>query len=236
MLTQQKVQTKTKIHEIFVSRQGEGLFVGEKQIFFRFSRCNMQCCYCDTDNSVGKNQSLEELLSKVERLFWRQSPLHSLSFTGGEPLLYPETIAVVAEWGRQMGLLLFLETNATLPQAFNQVRSWIDIVSMDIKLPSVSRTPGFWKEHAQFLVQTRGKMRYVKIVLSDETELKEWDQAIQLIANEDPRIPLVLQPVTPLGGVKRIRQELLNHLKERAQSFLWDVRVQPQWHKIWKLR
>ena len=39
----------SNIKEIFTSIQGEGLYIGQKQIFVRFSRCNLSCAYCDTD-------------------------------------------------------------------------------------------------------------------------------------------------------------------------------------------
>jgi organic radical activating enzyme len=36
------------IVEIFSSIQGEGLLVGERQVFLRFAVCNLCCAYCDT--------------------------------------------------------------------------------------------------------------------------------------------------------------------------------------------
>ena len=38
-----------KIKEVFTSIQGEGPFVGYKQLFVRFCGCNLSCKYCDTD-------------------------------------------------------------------------------------------------------------------------------------------------------------------------------------------
>lgn len=46
------------IIEIFSSIQGEGIFLGAKQIFVRFKRCNLTCSYCD-----------EELSRKAKRYF-----------------------------------------------------------------------------------------------------------------------------------------------------------------------
>ena len=37
-----------KIKEIFESIQGEGLYIGSKQLFIRFCACNLKCKYCDT--------------------------------------------------------------------------------------------------------------------------------------------------------------------------------------------
>ena len=59
---------KVKIKEIFASIQGEGIFVGVKQIFVRFCRCNLACKYCDTDFSSNyKEYSVDELVDYINR-------------------------------------------------------------------------------------------------------------------------------------------------------------------------
>ena len=61
---------KAPIIEIFSSFQGEGLLIGERQIFVRFAGCNLDCNYCDTKNSKsessGKLMSVEEVCSEIE--------------------------------------------------------------------------------------------------------------------------------------------------------------------------
>lgn len=234
-----KIANKTaKVHEVFVSRQGEGLFVGEKQIFFRFSRCNMVCNYCDTDNAVGETQSVDAILQTLEKNYWQEEGIASLSLTGGEPLLYPEMIAEISGWARSMGLRIFLETNGTLPKALELVAHCVDLISMDIKLPSVSATPAYWNEHHAFLktVLDFKKESYLKMVVSEQICLDEFDQAIELVAEQNAELPLFLQPVTPIREVKPISSEKMSFLQERALSQLWDVRIQPQWHKYWGVR
>ena len=86
------------ISEIFFSYQGEGVFAGIGQIFVRFVGCNLKCNYCDTKYSGRINQktkflttedvykSILKLCSKNKNNFFGRKP--SVSFTGGEPLLY----------------------------------------------------------------------------------------------------------------------------------------------------
>ena len=80
------MSNKVFIKEIFESIQGEGPYIGYNQLFVRFSKCNLNCKYCDTDfTSDLKEYSLEELLEETNKF----KNIHSISLTGGEPLLHP---------------------------------------------------------------------------------------------------------------------------------------------------
>ena len=56
-----------KVKEIFASIQGEGPYVGYKQLFIRFCGCNLNCGYCDTefDANGAAAYSLDEILKKI---------------------------------------------------------------------------------------------------------------------------------------------------------------------------
>ena len=56
---------ENEIKEIFSSIQGEGPFIGYKQLFVRFCGCNLSCEYCDTDFSEidSKKYSVDSLLN-----------------------------------------------------------------------------------------------------------------------------------------------------------------------------
>ena len=238
-----------KLVEIFSSIQGEGLFVGCRQVFVRLAGCNISCQYCDTRDSfvvpatarietaaagrifenITNPVPMTDLVSAVERLC--RSPHHSVSLTGGEPLLQPEAISAVAVL-RQTGAKIYLETNGTLPEALAQVIRDVDIVSMDFKLPSAAYGNSYWREHADFLQIARQREVFVKIVLSGETTQPELEQAIALIADIDASIPLILQPVTPVNGISAIGADVTLHAQELAMQRLQTVRVIPQTHKI----
>ncbi|MBO6274773.1 MAG: 7-carboxy-7-deazaguanine synthase QueE, partial [Methanobrevibacter sp.] len=123
---------KAPIIEIFSSFQGEGVLIGQRQIFVRFAGCNLNCAYCDTKNSISKKEGTlmtpEEVVSKIESIL--TPDCHTISFTGGEPSLYPEFINEVS---KLTDLDIMLETNGTLPANIGLIDN-LDIVSLDIKL------------------------------------------------------------------------------------------------------
>ena len=62
------MSNKIKIKEVFASIQGEGPFVGYKQLFVRFCGCNLSCNYCDTDYRTVDSQeySVEEIVEIIK--------------------------------------------------------------------------------------------------------------------------------------------------------------------------
>ena len=81
-----------KIYEVFNSIQGEGLYVGERQIFIRFAGCNLSCQYCDTPQKESGCVELEQLIGQVKELNKPKGAVDAICLTGGEPLLQVDFI------------------------------------------------------------------------------------------------------------------------------------------------
>ena len=126
---------KAPIIEIFSSFQGEGLLIGERQIFVRFAGCNLNCNYCDTNDSKseksGRLMTPQSVTDEINKLL--TPDCRSISFTGGEPSLYPDFINEVS---KLTDLKIMLETNGTLPDNIDSIEK-LDMVSLDIKLPEM---------------------------------------------------------------------------------------------------
>jgi organic radical activating enzyme len=136
-------------------------------------------------------------------------------------------------WARQKGLRNYLETNGTRVEAFGQVAALCDTVAMDIKLPSATGRET-WSEHLEFL-RIAPEKTFAKVVLSSSSTRAEWRQVIRLMQEVSTNIPLILQPATPLAGVRPIEPELAIFFLHQARALLKDVRLVPQWHPIWSL-
>jgi 7-carboxy-7-deazaguanine synthase len=245
------------VGEVFSGIQGEGLYVGERQIFVRLLGCNLRCAYCDTtwarepalycrvERTPGGRDFEEhanplndtDLAAFVGRLN-EPSGLHdAVSITGGEPLSQPEFVRDLARQLRQIGLRVHLETNGTLAAALALVIDSVDVVAMDVKLPSAAGLD-CWDDHAAFLDAARplatGDSRlFVKAVVGQPTTEQEIVHACRMIAAVSPRIPLVLQPVTEVNaGPASPSPSAVLQLQAIAKQFLASVRVIPQMHKL----
>ncbi|MBQ8682541.1 MAG: 7-carboxy-7-deazaguanine synthase QueE [Selenomonadales bacterium] len=236
----------TNVIEIFSSIQGEGLYVGARQLFVRLPGCNLSCRYCDTKEShrtpevcrletragsrsfaVCSNPVDGDFLKEKIQEMLDEVPHQAISVTGGEPLCHPSVIRDLAEFR----VPVYLETNGTMWEALREVMTAVDIISMDIKLPSITGRD-CWKEHEVFLHTAKEKELFVKMVVAAETTDAEVMQAVEMIARASAAIPLILQPVTPTGAIHAIDAEKMLRYQEMALTRLKDVRVIPQTHKF----
>jgi 7-carboxy-7-deazaguanine synthase len=226
---------KAPVYEIFGSFQGEGIYLGQKQIFIRFGGCNLNCSYCDEPSAKNTTRLLwpEQVISKVKKLKKKESA-KTVSLTGGEPLCYVDFLAELLPLLKKLKFTTYLETNATMPSKFKKISQFVDIVSADIKLPSDCGRQ-MWGLHKKFLAQCKNKV-FVKIVLTRQSKFSECAKAVKLISKISPKITLVLQPVTENAKTKKPSSDFIARLVKFSQNSLDDVRVVPQMHPVWKVR
>lgn len=238
---------KENLIEVFSSIQGEGKYVGCRQVFVRLEGCNLDCSYCDTENEPGSHKacsfetcagsrefierinplSADEVAERILRML-HEVPHQAVSFTGGEPLLHA---AFIREVAAKIDTNIFLETNGTLYKQLADSIDSIDSISMDIKLPSIVSKPQ-WEAHQKFMKIARQKDLYIKLVVSEETTQEEFEQAVELVAETAPETLFIIQPVTPFGSCKAASPEKILACQNYALSKLPDVRVIPQTHKM----
>lgn len=231
------------ISEIFSSIQGEGGTVrgscfGKRQIFIRFSGCNLAegafetngCFWCDSlaaqkletpifkyEESPGSKNLLssknpveiKETIKVIKKLI--TPDLHSISFTGGEPLYQANFILNLSNALKDasIGYPFYLETNGTILPSENQIKEiaenfkycccdikdkssraaslegWYDLVEIELK---------FIRKMIKFGIDT-----FAKVVVTSQTQIPDiqWIcKNLSIIKYPDGHVVgLAIQPV-----------------------------------------
>lgn len=223
------MSNKVFINEIFESIQGEAFYIGFNQLFIRFTSCNLQCKYCDTKFSANKKEySLNDLLKEVEKY----NNVHSISLTGGEPLL---EVDFLSEFLKLVDKKIYLETNGTLYNNLEKIIDDVDIISMDIKLPSCSGNDDLFDVHEKFIQVAidNNKEIFIKVVFDENITDEEIEKTINLAQKDN--LPLILQPKMD-GDVLNIKSDFINKIFYKFVSVYPNVRLIPQVHKFLNVR
>ncbi len=236
-----------RLVEVFYSIQGEGLYVGRPQIFIRLAGCNLQCRYCDTPAARGPAPAVWRIEREPGARAFEERPnpasaseladalaawpaRDAATFTGGEPLLQPDFLAAATELLRSQGRSIHLETNGVLVEELRRVIDIVDVVAMDIKLSSATGEPNRFEANRAFLETAAAREAFVKLVVAARTPETEAAAAARLVADVDPSIPVVIQPVSAPG--ERPDERHLLALAGAAAAHVRFARVIPQVHKL----
>ena len=224
---------KTKIAEIFDSIQGEGSYIGYRQLFIRFCGCNLLCDYCDTEFDKGEQYSLESLLEKVKT--FNLQAMHSVSLTGGEPLLHYEFLREFLPELKKLNLKIYLETNGTLPKPLESVINYIDIISMDFKLDSSAKIGDVYAMHDEFLniAAQNQKDTFAKLVFDDNIKDYELNECLSLAKKYN--IQIILQPKMDKNTIKVSHEKIMETFNYCSENY-HQTRLIGQVHKFFDIR
>lgn len=240
------------VREVFCSVQGEGPYLGVRQAFVRFSGCNLKCKYCDTDHAdsgicdyeteegSGKFEKVPSRIStsQLEAMLKPFNKIHSVSLTGGEPLMYAEFIDRL-----DLPAPLYLESNMTLPDQARKLEKKLTYVAGDFKLPEAfeqisqkARELHIENTIECFKVLRKNNSRdcFCKIVVSKDTKTEAVLCASEAISAYVSCV--ILQPETCRFESVPIPDPLQVKALIKLQSAMLetvDTRIIPQTHRIW---
>jgi 7-carboxy-7-deazaguanine synthase len=239
------------VNEIYLSLQGESTFAGLPCVFIRLTACNLRCSYCDTAYAFteGRKRTLEEIRNEVHHLATPyvgakpelqipgvdkyNAKLPLVELTGGEPLLQPNVLPLMARLCDD-GFTVLIETSGAhdLAKIDPRVRR-----IMDLKGPSSGEVErNLWSNLAQlkstdevkFVLGTVEDYHWAKQVLTGHNLAGVCPILFSWVAPLQPhQQDKSLKPV-PAGQTALTRQELV----ERIIADALPVRFQLQMHKV----
>lgn len=237
------------LDEVFSSIQGEGPWIGRRQLFLRFAGCRRSCAYCDTISArrlrpsswtleTAPGQSVRTpnpvavpaLLDLIRSQWERRGPFHSLSLTGGEPLeqgkFVVDLLRALRRWHPRV--LVLLETNGLEPAALRLTAGWVDLVSLDLKLPSATGRTWAGRLHRDCLRAAGRRPGCAKVVITPRTRPHEVVRAARLVQDTVPDWELYLQPDGSRTWSQGDRGVLLDTLLRTALREHARTRLVPQ--------
>ncbi len=166
-----------------------------------FAGCNMKCSYCYNPEIVfGKGSySIPEILSFLEK---RRGLLDAVVFSGGECLLYKESIELMFLI-KAMGFLIKVDTNGSKPERLQEAidLGLIDYVALDFKATRAkfksiteSRFYEQFLECLSILQQSKTPFEVRTTVHTDLLNENDIVQMTQLLEDNDYNGNYFLQP------------------------------------------
>lgn len=230
-----------RIFEIFTSIEGEGIFYGTKTLFVRLAGCPFTCFYCDTKESLpldsGKEFSIEDAITEIDSQI--QSNTFKVNFTGGDPLLQHQAVALLAKNIQDRKIPTYLESSCFDVDRFNHVLPFIDYIKIEFK----TRESEFVDiQHYEKLISeslkclessiNQQKITYIKIVVSSKTKITDFNNLVEnifKIRNSEKISGFIIQPTY---GISEPSLEQLMEMYDCVFPKFRDVKIVPQLHKF----
>ncbi len=230
-----------RIFEIFTSIEGEGIFYGTKTLFVRLAGCPFTCFYCDTKESLpldsGKEFSIEDAITEIDSQI--QSNTFKVNFTGGDPLLQHQAVALLAKNIQDRKIPTYLESSCFDVDRFNHVLPFIDYVKIEFKtreseFVDIQHYEKLISESLKCLESSINlqKITYIKIVVSSKTKITDFNNLVEnifKIRNSEKISGFIIQPTY---GISEPSLEQLMEMYDCVFPKFRDVKIVPQLHKF----
>lgn len=225
-------ESRIRIAETFVSRQGEGKLTGTPSFFIRTSGCNLRCWFCDTPYASwepeGETFGVPELFDAA-----RRSGVRHVVLTGGEPLIVPAA-AELCRALRAAGLHVTIETAGTVDAG-----AACDLLSLSPKLrsslPDAAAHPRWHRQHESRRMPIaimkrlidRAADHQLKFVVTGEEDGEEIRQVVEALQVRPERVWIM-----PEGTTAEALNAAAGWLRPwaEAEGFRYCDRMQIRWY------
>ena len=142
-----------KVAELFESINGEGPFAGQLAVFVRFKGCNLSCTYCDTA-WANEPEAFCRMMTELEIYqAVKETGIKNVTLTGGEPLIQPDILTLVALLLKDGNLRIEIETNGSVNLREMKQLSPLLSFTMDYKLPASGMEKGMFPANFHLLTE-----------------------------------------------------------------------------------
>ena len=220
--------------------------MGVRQIFVRLGGCNLSCVYCDTPQArrpaatcrvetvagtgryeyVPNTFAVSDVTRVVQKL--RVSGHHSVSITGGEPLVQADFLRELLPVLASDRHKIYLETNCTMPEELDGLLEYLEVVAADVKLSSSTGEPERFDVNLEFLKRCSVPELFVKMVVTEQTDAGEFLAAVRMVKESGRMVTVVIQPVTGRRGEIGVGGATLLDLQKGALEIMPDIRIIPR--------
>jgi 7-carboxy-7-deazaguanine synthase len=232
---------RARVSEIFTSIEGEGIFVGKKTLFIRFSGCHLKCRWCDTKYALPLDSGTEYQIDEIEDLIIRelQPFTYKVNFTGGEPLLQTDAVIKLADFiKKQTNLKTYIESSCFDSELFSKVLPYIDICKIEFKTDDSKVVENEVYDNLLFneikcleLAVESNKTTYIKIVVTNSTNLESFKNLVYNISKKIKPTDILGFIIQPSHGVDQPTVNKLLDTYDIVQPMFPEVRIIPQLHK-----
>jgi 7-carboxy-7-deazaguanine synthase len=212
--------------------QGEGPSVGQRAVFVRLSRCNLNCIWCDTpetwDTSRFDLRAHSRWVSRQrvwDEISSREADL--VVITGGEPLLQQVRLAWLATMCEATCRRMEIETNGTVIPAENLLESVLQF-NVSVKLANSGVTAARRINAAairQFVTSGRAVFKFVVASPAELDEIEALQRRHKLPYDRIWVMPEGTSSNEVLNGMRLLADPVLErgwNMTPRLHTLLWE--------------
>lgn len=239
-----------RVTEHYLCEEGEGSTLGALTYLVRLSGCNLRCWWCDSKFSSFFEDEAKDIAAKDLYKAALKSGASWVSFTGGEPTWRPvaeiKALAKLCAHLKKAGKKIKFESNGLLlPTALHEAADlWSIAPKWDGSKPYAKQRRdkmdydlGRLKEFQKRYAPGRLQLKFViTSVAQGNPKVSDLKRAMTILKNLQTGKKMSVFFI-PEAYAKADYMERCRRLAAAVEALAlklkgWDLRVQPQWHRI----